>query len=480
MKSKNYISLIKFKNHNEDKSYKKIIYLLTFFGLLLLQFIFIALKIKERNYYKEITYKLEYKVKELKNVYEKNEINYSKKSKEVEELNIKIKDLENEIKSKSYEFDKKEKYYLEIIKLNNHTLYQKLKQKNNFQKLFIKKITQVYKNKGYINLNKLESTISNGRPWPKQFNKINEINVGSSLDPNYILRTMMTTASLMDSQNNETYLRLHFAVVNNFSTENMLKIYSLREKIRDNVEFNFYNAKNIEKEMKGQASEKGSGLIAKLLLPQLVGKDVERLIIIDNGDLLVLRDLTEMYNWNMSNNLYVGVPDQMIGKFGSVSNKTLNIYINTGNYLIDVKKVKEQNMYEKYLKYRVEYYDSNIADQNIINDIAYGKIGYLPMKFGAHPLFSNDKESDSIPSESVYDLWNFYNKIKISNEYPHLLRNDKDLFLQSYNPVIVHSISEKWMYGGGITLFRRLAQYYIKYAGIWDEMCITLPGYCKI
>ena len=145
MKSKNYISLIKFKNHNEDKSYKKIIYLLSFFGLLLLQFIFIVLKIKERNYYKEITYKLEYKVKELKNVYEKNEINYSKKSKEVEELNIKIKDLENEIKTKSYEFDKKEKYYLEIIKLNNHTLYQKLKEKNNFQKLFLKKLVKFTK-----------------------------------------------------------------------------------------------------------------------------------------------------------------------------------------------------------------------------------------------------------------------------------------------------------------------------------------------
>ena len=76
----------------------------------------------------------------------------------------------------------------------------------------------------------------------------------------------MTIASLIDSQKNETKLRIHFAVVNNFTSENMLKIYSLREKIKDNVEFNFYNAKLIERQMKGQ-SEKGNGIMAKLLLP---------------------------------------------------------------------------------------------------------------------------------------------------------------------------------------------------------------------
>lgn len=37
----------------------------------------------------------------------------------------------------------------------------------------------------------------------------------------------------------------------------------------------------------------------------------------------------------------------------------------------------------------------------------------------------------------------------------------------------------KWMLGGGLTLYRKLAQYYIKYAGIWEELCIEYPGYCK-
>ena len=70
----------------------------------------------------------------------------------------------------------------------------------------------------------------------------------------------------------------------------MIKIYSLRNKLREDVEFNFYDASRVEKEL-DSISYKGPGLAAKLLLPQLLDDTVKRLIIIDNGDVLVLRDL---------------------------------------------------------------------------------------------------------------------------------------------------------------------------------------------
>ena len=79
---------------------------------------------------------------------------------------------------------------------------------------------------------------------------------------------MMTLASIMDSQSLKTKIRLHFAVVLNFTAENMLKIYSLREKIRNDVEFNFYNAEKVETDFKG-VHPKGPGAIAKILLPHL-------------------------------------------------------------------------------------------------------------------------------------------------------------------------------------------------------------------
>jgi len=163
--------------------------------------------------------------------------------------------------------------------------------------------------------------------------KLNEINLGFQLDPGFILRTMMTLASIIDSQVYETKIRFHFAVVLNFSPENMIKIYSLREKIRDDVEFNFYNAEKVEKDFEG-VHPKGPGALAKIILPHLLPDDIDRLIVFDTGDLLVLRDLREMNNWDMGHYLYLGSPDPdpYIWQNSKISKKPYDVNIDIGHY----------------------------------------------------------------------------------------------------------------------------------------------------
>ena len=131
---------------------------------------------------------------------------------------------------------------------------------------------------------------------------------------------MMTFSSVIDSQKKETKLRIHIGVVNEFPVENMIKIYTLRERIRNDVEFNFYNAKRVETELKG-VHTKGNGVMAKLVLPILLPSDVERIIILDTGDLIALRDLSEMYNWDMKNKTLCGVVDPCVMNYGSISKK---------------------------------------------------------------------------------------------------------------------------------------------------------------
>ena len=60
----------------------------------------------------------------------------------------------------------------------------------------------------------------------------------------------------------------------------MIKIYSLRNRLRDDVEFIFYDASRVEKEL-NTITKKGPGLAAKLLLPQLTDNSVKKLIILD-------------------------------------------------------------------------------------------------------------------------------------------------------------------------------------------------------
>ena len=373
-------------------------------------------------------------------------------------------------------------FIIRIIIFINNEFYESLKSTfnlknfNNKQQIlsFEKIIEKEFKIKNHVNLNELESIMPSGRKWNCLKNDPNEINVGISLDRNFILKTMITIASVIDSQKSTTKLRLHFTVVKTFKPKDMIKIYSLRGRIREDVEFNFYNARKVQIEI-NSISRKGPGLTAKLLLPQLVGDDVKRLIIIDTGDLLVLRDLSEMYNWNMSNNMYMGAPDQSAGMYGKISKKPLNIYINAGNYLIDVEKVKRKNMYKLFLKYK-NVYGPPFAEQYMINDIANGEIGYLPVEFGLVPPYSDDIFFFKTKTKSIY-INNF--NFKIISKFANFLPKNYEEYLHSaYNPIIVHSWNGKWSIGKGMNIYRKLCQYFIELTGIKEEICRKIPGYC--
>ena len=342
-------------------------------------------------------------------------------------------------------------------------------------KLFYKTVQNLYLNNNYINLNKIESTITNGRKWETKYSdEENEINIGFQIDSNYVLRCMMTLASIMDSQKNTTKIRFHFAVVLNFEIDDMIRIYSLRNIIRDDVEFNFYNARRVEKDLIG-LNTKGPGAVAKLLLPELLPNDIERLLVFDTGDLIILKDLTEAYYWNLTGYLYAGTPARGIGKYAKISKKIFDIYINVGNFLIDVKGVKSKKMYQKFVKYKNNYH-SSIGDQDLLNDVAFGYITYLPFKFGMISPYFNDKDSEMARNNSIFS---FVKIIKYKNKYKFLPKNEEEFLRMGYSPVVVHHMHAKWMNGKGLTMYKRLAQYYIKVAGIWDELCLKFPYYCQ-
>jgi hypothetical protein len=345
----------------------------------------------------------------------------------------------------------------------------------NLSKILLKEISEVYEKNDFVNLNEVESNIPNGRAWIKGQNKSKIINVGSALNTKFVLLAMFTIASIIDSQNLETKLRLHFAVVEDFSVENMIKIYTLRDKIRDDVEFNFYNAKKVEIDL-NNTNPNGIAINAKLIIPELLPDDVKRVIILDLGDTLVLRDLSEMYNWNMEDKIYYGVLDQGVMRYGRFSKKTLDIYINTGSYLVDIKKAKSEKIYEKIVKNKSLYKPSGIYEQDFINDVGYGKIGYLPIRFGLKAPFTDDKYSDSPPY--ITDYKDILEKAKYKEKY-NLPKTQAEMNSQAFNPIIIHQWNGKWYRGRGLTIYRRIAQYYMRFSGIWDEICPEYPGLCK-
>ena len=92
-----------------------------------------------------------------------------------------------------------------------------------------------------VNINEIDNKINNKKESIENINST--INIGATLDINFVLETMITACSIMATQNKNTKIRFHFGVTNNFTAEKMLKIYNLKNKINNLTEFNFYYIK---------------------------------------------------------------------------------------------------------------------------------------------------------------------------------------------------------------------------------------------
>ena len=344
----------------------------------------------------------------------------------------------------------------------------------NFFNRFENEISNTYKDLNKVNINEIDNKINKKQDY--YGDKVKSIiNIGFTLDKNYVLETMLTVASIMATQEKSTKIRFHFGVTNQFTPEKMIQMYKLRNKINNLTEFNFYYLKDSVIKMKN-FHPKGEACPGKFELPMLLPDDVERLIIFDAGDLLVLRDLTDLYNYNMSNYWVLGTPEPSIIKFMITKYHKIK-YINIGSILLDVKKFKENNIWNNFVCHKnLTLYGQ--PDQTLFNIIIPdNKINYLPFKFGGYSFFFNDKNYDSF---IFYDfgLKDWLNS-NLSNSLPYKPLSIIGIILNLYNPIYIHQFNGKWEKGQGLTIYRFLAKYFINLAGIKGDICKRKPGYCK-
>lgn len=324
-------------------------------------------------------------------------------------------------------------------------------------------------------MNEIEFKKMNGRLFPFKRNIKSIIHIGFTLDPEYILQTMITISSIISTQYKTTKIVFHLGVVGNFSTKNMLKIYDLRNKINNSTEFNFYYLKESIEKMK-YFHPNGVACPGKFELPELLPESVNRLIIFDAGDVLVLRDLSNFFNYNMNNYWVLGTPEPR--GINVIKEYNLTKYINIGSILIDVKETKKNKIWDTFVKNRYLIKNNNTKpDQTLYNIvIPDNRKNFFPFKFGGLVPFENDINSDNLTIVPYgYDNWL---NSSLSNSMPENPRDAIKYSAQIYNPVFIHQFSGKWYLGEGLSIFRNLAKYFIIIAGIYDEICKKIPGYC--
>ena len=258
---------------------------------------------------------------------------------------------------------------------------------------------------------------------------MNEINICLLTDNDYIMQTCVAITSIVENKAKESFYNIYI-LCDMLLNDNIKKIMKLeKEKIKINIIELNSNGKYLQYAMDVPASPTA---IYKFSIPKILDK-LDKVLYLD-GDIIVKKDLCELYNCGLENN-YIGAVKDTIGLSKSLYRLFMNqnaFYFNSGVLLMNLKKMRNDNVTEKLLEYRKKEYNE-LMDQDALNYVLRGKVKELSFLYNMQTLVSK--------KTNLKNLKKYY---ELTNE----IKNFDDII---NNAVVVHFAGTKkpWKHFGG-------------------------------
>lgn len=241
-----------------------------------------------------------------------------------------------------------------------------------------------------------------------------KINVCISCDDNYAQYAGVAAASILTNAKDDSEL-CFYILDGGISDDNKEKLLLLKSIKPCEINFVKIDESLFEdyKQIKTHAYLSLASyyrLKISTLLPQ-----IDKIIYID-CDVVINKDLSGLFETLIDDSVAAGVKDinfRMLRK-----NPT---YVNSGVLLMDLKKIKEQNIEKEFLEYTRKNIDTiKLGDQEIINAVLKGKIKILPDKwnvqssnFTNRSIYTNDPWIIHYVGKQKpwkFGNWNYYNE----------------------------------------------------------------------
>ena len=236
------------------------------------------------------------------------------------------------------------------------------------------------------------------------------INIVMAINEAFIFPTRTTIASIKANKQKEDNLIiyiLHFDIskkgtdlLESDSTDS-IKIKCIRINENEFPEFNI-------------CFEFSKEIMIKLFVQKYLPIELSKVIWLDS-DLIVLSSLTDLYNYDISDNYYVAYEDQIIKKeyLESIKFNQQYEYLNVGVMLINLKEIRKNINFEKNIRNSLtnNYKLFKFTEQDLINTLYIDKsivLGY-PHKFNrfVDKVHANEIEKENI---SILHYQGFHQK----------------------------------------------------------------------
>ena len=228
-----------------------------------------------------------------------------------------------------------------------------------------------------------------------------EIPIFFAVDDNYIPFFGVALKSLIENASKDYKYEIK-VLYTSVTTSNMNRI---REYETDNVSIEFVD-------LNSHVSEIGDKLYTRdyfskttyyrLLIPELYPQ-YEKAIYLDS-DIVVLKDISKLYNMDIGTNLLAGAPDdviQTIEVFREYSEKVVGVsdhgnYFNAGILLMNLKELRAFKFKQKFLYLLGTIKFSVAQDQDYLNRLCKGRVKLLDKAWNKMPVSGDNIERSKI------------------------------------------------------------------------------------
>jgi lipopolysaccharide biosynthesis glycosyltransferase len=205
----------------------------------------------------------------------------------------------------------------------------------------------------------------------------NFINVVYAFDNIYYYITHVSMKSIMINQHKNTYIIFHILVSDGIYNSQKPVIDDICQEYK-NCRINYYILKDEFKEFSVSGIiRRTTAIYYRLMLQNLLINETKTLYF--DCDTLIYKDLTELYNYNISEKYYIGKYEgKPLIKYG----RNLSDFINSGAMLINLEKLRKDNIFPKMIDFlRKNNGRLFFLDQDAINVVCNSNNGFFPSNY---------------------------------------------------------------------------------------------------
>lgn len=209
----------------------------------------------------------------------------------------------------------------------------------------------------------------------KEIKKVNAVLI---CDDNYIIPTLTTIMSIKTSKKSDVFCKIY--VIANTTNCEKYEIFEALNSELFQVEMVIVNEERVNDlayAMKDSFCVASPSALMKFFIPDLI-EDAEKILYLD-GDIIVRRDLYELYSIDVSDVYGAVVVDSSKLYSGRAIVHELPNYFNSGVMLLNTKRMK--NVINDLIETKMNQEDKSLMDQDVFNNVIGDEIKTISIKY---------------------------------------------------------------------------------------------------